>query len=291
MPLGNLEWLHKLLLQMVYTKHFTSTRWVDLRFQIKHTHPHLVIQHKKASPPTEIQVATSIFLHSKSRSHIWSPQKSEGTVLDITLANYLCARLSTQKSNLCIVPSWIFFQFAFFSNSHLKKNIIKCLEQQRHFFFLNTATNFKPISQGASKELITADTKRSGSFCVWESTLNFKFSQSLFSCFRETCPILSSSDSSPDISVLQHLNWLHPWNTLWLGKTTNHRWESRARRLTWKNREKQQVAHSLFFLEMWNWPTARLGWHRDVEMMLNLMRCSRLRVCPISLNPKRSWFQ
>lgn len=163
------------------------------------------------------------------------------------------------------------------------------MEQQKLFFFLNTATNFKPqISQRTIKELITSNTKRSGSFSVWESTLNFKFSQSLFSYFWETCPILSSSDSSPDVSNLQHLNWLHPWNPLWLGKTTVHGWKSRARRLTWKNWQKLHVPQALFLLDLWNWATAGLGWHRNVEMMLNLLRSSRLYICPVFLNPKRS---
>lgn len=178
----------------------------------------------------------------------------------------------------------------FFSILHLKKNVIHCLEQQKHFFFfLNTATNFKPqISQCIIKEFFTSNTKRSGSFSVWESTLNFKFSQSLFSCFRETCPILSSSDSSPDVSNLQHLNWLHPWNTLWLGKTTVDGWKSRARRLTWKNQQKLHVPQALFLLDLWNWATSGLGWHRNVEMMLNLVRSSQLHICPVFLNPKRS---
>lgn len=144
------------------------------------------------------------------------------------------------------------------------------------------------MSQSTIKELITADTKRSVSFHVWESILNFKFSQSLFSYFRETCPIPSFNDSSPDVSDLQHLNWPHPWNTLWLGKTTVHGGESRARRLTRKNRQKLHISQSLFLLETWNSATAGLGWHRDVEMMLNLIRCSQLRVCPVFLNLKRS---
>lgn len=185
-------------------------------------------------------------------------------------------------SKLNFFPIYIFFQSAFL------KNIIHCLEQQRHFFFLNTATNFKPISQSTIKKLITADTKRSGSFSVWESTLNFKFSQSLFSCFQETCPILSSSDSSPDVSDLQHLNWLHSWNTLWLGKTTVHGWESKARRLTQKNKTKtacSPVAVSSGDVELSNcW----VGWHRDVEAMLIVVGYSWLRVCPVFLNPKRS---
>lgn len=115
-----------------------------------------------------------------------------------------------------------------------------------------------------------------------------KFLQSLFSYFRETCPIPSFNDSCPDVSDLQHLNWLYPWNTLWLGKTTVHGWESRARRLTRKNRQKLHISQPLFLLEMWNWATAGLGWHRDVEMMLSPMRCSQLHDCPVFLNPKHS---
>lgn len=164
-------------------------------------------------------------------------------------ADHIYDHCKSQKG-LCWVPRWLItcmtnyhlknqisalLQAEFFSNLHFKK-YNSLLGAAKTLFLLNTATNFKPISKSTIKELITADTRRSGSFGVWESTL--KFAQSLFSCFWETCPILSSSDSSPDISDFLHLNWLHPWNTLWLGKTTVHGWESRARRSTQEKQTK-----------------------------------------------------
>lgn len=252
-----------------------------------YTSPFTVIQPKKASPPTKMQVphqffsavnADHIYDHCKSQKGLcWVPHWLITCVTNYQLKNQISALLQAE-----FFPNLHFFLICIF------KKYNSLLGAAKTLFFLNTATNFKPISQTTIKELTAADTKRSGSFCAWESTLNFKFSQSLFSCFQETCPILSSSDSSPDVSDLQHLNWLHPWNTLWLGKTTVHGWESKARRLTRKNRQKLHILQSLFLLEMWNWATAGLGWHGDVEAMLSVMGCSWLHVCPVFLNSKCS---
>lgn len=83
---------------------------------------------------------------------------------------------------------------------------------------------------------------------------------------------------------LQHPNRLHPWNTLWLGKNTVSGWESDARRLTQKSRQKPHILKLLFPPERRNQATAGLGFCRDVETMLDFAGCSWLHFCTVFIN-------
>lgn len=139
MPLGNQEWQNRLLLQLAYTKHFISIIWVDLRFQMKNTHPHLQWSTQKSSPPTKMQLPHPFF-STVSADHIYDHCKSQKGLCWVAHWLITCVTNYQLKNQIsALLQADFFFHFAFLKKCNSLLGTAKTL----FFFFFKHHNKFQ----------------------------------------------------------------------------------------------------------------------------------------------------